>query len=128
VILPLLTRFGITSLNLGYFVLDNALNNDTTLTKLAKTLGFDPKLKRLRCVGYIFNLIAERYLYRQDVSKFKEQYSKTGALERRKLWRERNKIRKLYNLVAHVMVLGKRIALFKALQPELNVGIIEGKS
>jgi hypothetical protein len=72
VILPLLTRFGITSSNLGYFVLNNALNNDTTLTELAKTLGFDPKLKRLRCAGHIFNLIAERYLYRQDVSKFEE--------------------------------------------------------
>jgi hypothetical protein len=72
VILPLLTRFGITSLNLGYFVLNNALNNDTTLTEPAKTLGFDPKLKRLRYASYIFNLIAKRYLYRQDVSKFEE--------------------------------------------------------
>ena len=114
-ILPLLTRFGITSSNLGYFVLDNASNNDTTLTELAKTLGFDPKLKRLRCAGHIFNLIAERYLYRQDISKFKEQYSKAGALERRKLWREQNKVKKLYNLIAYIIVLGKRIALFKAL-------------
>jgi hypothetical protein len=31
VILPLLTRFSITLDNLGYFVLDNALNNNTTL-------------------------------------------------------------------------------------------------
>jgi hypothetical protein len=31
VILPLLTRFGITLDNLGYFVLDNALKNDITL-------------------------------------------------------------------------------------------------
>jgi hypothetical protein len=85
VILLLLTRFGITSSNLGYFVLDNAPNNDTTLVELAKTLGFDPKAKRLRCIGYIFNLIAERYLYRQDVSKFEEQYSKARAPERRKL-------------------------------------------
>ena len=84
-ILPLLTRFGITSLNLGYFVLNNALNNNTTLIKLAKTLGFNPKAKRLCYIGYIFNLIAKRYLYRQDISKFKEQYSKAGVLERRKL-------------------------------------------
>jgi hypothetical protein len=122
-----LTRFGITSLNLGYFVLNNALNNDTTLTKLTKTLGFNPKLKRLFCASYIFNLIAKRYLYRQDVSKFKEQYSKAGAPERRKLWRERNKVRKLHNLVAHVIASGKRIALFEALQPELNIGVTEGK-
>jgi hypothetical protein len=85
VILPLLTRFGITTLNLGYFVLDNALNNNTTLVKLAKTMKFDPKAKRLRCISYIFNLIAKQYLYRQDVSQFKEEYKKAGALERRQL-------------------------------------------
>jgi len=85
VILPLLTRFGITSSNLDYFVFNNAPNNDTTLVELIKTLGFDPKVKRLRYISHIFNLIAERYLYRQDISKFEEQYSKTGALERRKL-------------------------------------------
>jgi hypothetical protein len=72
VILPLLTRFGITSSNLGYFVFNNALNNDITFTKLAKILGFDSKLKRLRYTSHIFNLIAERYLYKQDVSKFEE--------------------------------------------------------
>jgi hypothetical protein len=127
VILPLLTQFGITSLNLGYFVLNNALNNNTTLTKLAKTLKFNPKLKRLCYTSYIFNLIAKRYLYGQDINKFKEQYSKAGALERRKLWRERNEVRKLYNLIVYIMALGKRIALFKALQPELNIGVTEGK-
>ena len=114
-ILPLLTRFGITSSNLGYFVLDNAPNNDTTLVELAKTLGFDPKTKRLRYISHIFNLIAERYLYKQDISKFEEQYSKAGALERRKLWRERNEVKKLYNLIAHVITSGKRTELFKAL-------------
>ena len=115
VILLLLTRFGITSSNLGYFVLDNAPNNDTTLIELVKTLGFDPKAKRLRYIGHIFNLIAERYLYGQDVSKFEEQYSKAGAPERRKLWRERNEVGKLYNLIAHVIASGKRTELFEAL-------------
>jgi len=127
VILPLLTRFGITSLNLGYFVLDNASNNNTTLIKLAKTLGFDPKAKRLCYIGHISNLIAERYLYGQDVTKFEEQYSKAGAPERRKLWRERNEVGKLHNLVAHVMASGKRTELFEALQSTVNVGIAEGK-
>jgi hypothetical protein len=72
VILPLLTRFGITSSNLSYFVFDNALNNNTTLTEFTKTLGFDPKLKQLRYTSHIFNLIAKRYLYEQDISKFEE--------------------------------------------------------
>ncbi|KAG4427808.1 hypothetical protein IFR05_016709 [Cadophora sp. M221] len=34
VLLPLLTRFGINESNLGWFVLDNAPNNDTTLVEL----------------------------------------------------------------------------------------------
>ena len=78
-------------------------------------------------MGHIFNLIAERYLYRQDVTKFEEQYSKAGAPERRKLWRERNEVGKLHNLVAHVMASGKRTELFEALQSTVNVGIVEGK-
>jgi len=90
-------------------------------------MGFDPKAKRLRCMGHIFNLIAERYLYGQDVTKFEEQYSKAGAPERRKLWRERNEVGKLHNLVAHVMASGKRTELFEALQSTVNVGIAEGK-
>ena len=126
-ILPLLTRFGITSLNLSYFILNNALNNNTTLIKLVKTLGFNPKVKRLCYISYIFNLITKQYLYRQDVSKFKEQYLKAGALERRKLWRERNEVGKLYNLVVHVIASGKRIELFEALQSTLNISIAERK-
>jgi hypothetical protein len=78
-------------------------------------MGFDPKAKRLRCMGYIFNLIAEQYLYGQDVTKFEEQYSKAGAPEQWKLWRERNEVGKLYNLVAYVMASGKRTELFEAL-------------
>jgi hypothetical protein len=66
VIFPLFTRFGITQNNLGYFVLDNATNNDTTLDELAKVLDFKVKEKKLRYIGYILNLIAKAYLFGQD--------------------------------------------------------------
>ena len=85
VLLLLLTRFGITESNLGYFVLNNALNNNTTLIELANTLKFDPKVKRLRCIGYILNLITESYLFRQDSASFKDKYKKAGAPVRRQL-------------------------------------------
>jgi hypothetical protein len=51
-------------------VLDNTGNNDTTLKELVKTLGFDLAKKRLCCIGYVLNLIAKAYLFRQDVSEF----------------------------------------------------------
>jgi hypothetical protein len=63
VILPLLQRFSINKDNLGYFVLNNALNNNTTLVELVKTMGFDIKQKRLRCIGHVLNLIAKAYLF-----------------------------------------------------------------
>ena len=88
VILPLLQHFGITNDNLGYFVLDNALNNDTTLVALAESMGFDPKQKRLRCMGHILNLIAESYIFGQDASTFDENFKKASPRERRKLWRQ----------------------------------------
>ena len=85
VILPLLTRFGITGANLGYFVLDNASNNDTTLEQLALTMGFIPREKRLRCIGHILNLIAEQYLFGQDSRSFEEEFKAAGDPARRQL-------------------------------------------
>ena len=37
-----------------------------------KILRFDLKLKQLRYTNHIFNLIVERYLYKQDINKFEE--------------------------------------------------------
>ena len=83
VLYPLLQRFGITSDNLGYFVLDNTSNNDTILKELGKIMGFNPTKKRLRCIGHIINLIAESYLFGQDYALFKEEYKKAGPPVRR---------------------------------------------
>jgi hypothetical protein len=59
-------------------VLNNALNNNTTLIELGKAIGFKPKEKRLRCIGHILNLIAKAYLFGQDVSEFQKEYKDTG--------------------------------------------------
>ena len=63
VLLPALMHFGIKNDNLGYFVLDNATNNDTTLIELTKSIDFDPLERRLRYMGHILNLIAKQYLF-----------------------------------------------------------------
>ncbi len=122
-LLPLLQRFGINNDNLGYFVLDNAKNNDTTLRELAKEMGFDPILKRLRCMGHIINLIAESYIFGQDASSWEDNFKKAGPGERRKLWRQRGELGKLHNLVMHVIASGKRTHIFEELQLSENVGI-----
>ena len=78
-------KFNITSNNLGFFVLDNATNNDTTLVELSKSLNFDPKERRLCCIGYIINLIAEQYLFGQDSKSFEDDYKEAGEGRRRQL-------------------------------------------
>jgi hypothetical protein len=80
-----LEHFGINKDNLGYFVLNNTLNNDTTLVELGKTMGFEPIQKRLRYMGHIINLIAESYIFGQDISTFEENYMKASPRERQKL-------------------------------------------
>ena len=127
VILPLFKRFNITSDNLGFFVLDNAPNNDTTLVELSKTLGFEPKERRLRYMGHIINLIAEQYLFGQDSKSFEDDYKEKGEKDRRQMWRTRGALGKLHNLVAYVIASGKRTELFIKLQDELNTGVAEGK-
>jgi hypothetical protein len=37
----ILKRFGIISKTLGYFILDNILNNNITLVELSKKIDFD---------------------------------------------------------------------------------------
>jgi hypothetical protein len=81
----------------------------------------------LRCIGHIFNLIAEQYLFGQDAKSYEEEWKKAGAPERRQLWRRRGELGKLHNLVAHVMASGKRTELFLQLQGDLNTGVAEGK-
>jgi hAT family C-terminal dimerisation region len=128
VLLPALMHFGIKNDNLGYFVLDNATNNDTTLIELAKSIDFDPLERRLRCMGHILNLIAEQYLFGQDAASFEKDFKAAGAQGRRQLWRQRGALGKLHNLVAHIIASGKRSDLFKALQVDENIGGAEGRS
>lgn len=59
-----LRAYGITSDTLGYFVLDNASNNDTTIAAVAREFGdFNPTQRRLRCGPHTINLIGQALLF-----------------------------------------------------------------
>jgi len=59
-------------------VLNNASNNNITLVKLSKIIRFKPMQKRLYYISYILNLIAKSYIFKQDISTFKEDYKKAS--------------------------------------------------
>ena len=71
VINNILKQFGITSERLGFFITDNASNNDTAIRKLSTTYEFDEKSKRIRCSGHILNRVAQSILFGKDKKAFK---------------------------------------------------------
>ncbi len=55
--------------NLGYFVIDNAPDNDTIMTVLSNalrrefSLKYDPIHHRIRCQGHVINLAVKSFLF-----------------------------------------------------------------
>lgn len=62
-----ISEFGIAG-NLGYCVSDNHGANDTALRALSRRLAgigiqFDPRIRRVRCIGHIINLAVQAFLF-----------------------------------------------------------------
>jgi hypothetical protein len=67
---PVIKDYGFNN-KLGFFVLDNALSNDTCVEELARLFGFNADEHRLRCIGHILNLIAQELMYGNNYEKFR---------------------------------------------------------
>ena len=65
-----LRLFHIGTEKLGYFVLDNATNNDTAVEAMADEFGFNPRHRRLRCACHVLNLGAQRVIFGKDKEAF----------------------------------------------------------
>jgi hypothetical protein len=55
---------------LGYFVLNNASNNDSAVLAIAQKIGFSATDRRLRCGPHTLNLIGQRLLWGQDTDAY----------------------------------------------------------
>lgn len=119
-VLPMVLKdYGIDQDNLGWFVLDNATNNDTVFEELSKSIPFDPRKKKLRCAGYMINLAAHSFLYGQDSSKLESQLRQDQSdISRLELWRQREPIGKLHNLVFYITRSTRRTAIFSKCQED----------
>ncbi len=96
---------------IGYFVTDNATNNDTAIDIVLKTLL--PHLstearagRRLRCLGHVINLSAKAFLYGQEWEAFEKGALdvKEGSdlLKELRLWRKRGLVGRLYNIIIFI--------------------------
>jgi hypothetical protein len=55
-------EFNIIVGKLSYSVLNNAYNNNTTITTVASKMGFDATKRRLACCPHTINLIGQMLL------------------------------------------------------------------
>jgi hypothetical protein len=54
-----LQQFSINARTVGYFVLDNANNNDSAVAAIAQKMDFDATYRRIRCGPHTLNLIGQ---------------------------------------------------------------------
>jgi hypothetical protein len=52
----------------GYFIADNADNNNTCINELLIEYKFNPLYRRLYCIGHVINLVACMLLFGVDLS------------------------------------------------------------
>lgn len=69
----ILQYFNIGRSKLGYFVLDNAANNNTAVNKLAATYNFNSTNRRLRCACHILNLIGQTIMFGRDTDAYNNE-------------------------------------------------------
>jgi hypothetical protein len=74
VVATTLTNFGVDKDSVGYFVLENAYNNDIAVASLADRYGFETPGRRLRCCCHILKLSAQVIIWGKD----REEYENDG--------------------------------------------------
>jgi hypothetical protein len=83
-VLDVLHTFGVSPEKIGYFTLDNAENNNTTIKVIGTKLGFDGRLHQGRYISHIINLLAKALLFSKNTDIFKQQLLGTKALSNTK--------------------------------------------
>ncbi|KID82217.1 transposase [Metarhizium guizhouense ARSEF 977] len=113
----------------GYFVLDNATNNDKAVEKLGTIFGFNPTKHRIRCVVHIVNLVAMQIMYGKDLKAFETENAGVRHLrEDLELWRRKGALGKLRNIIMWITdrhADGNRLRGFKALQIEHQNNLLD---
>lgn len=95
---------------IGYFVTDNAPNNDTAIEALLK--HFFPgmteqrrRARRLRCLGHVLNLSAKAFLFGTEYDAFERDVENVvyrDLVKELKLWRKRGPVGKLHNIIIFI--------------------------
>ena len=99
-------EFGINAQRIGYFVLDNASNNDTAIDAIALTMGFNPRHRRLRCSPYTINLVGQMLLWGENSASYNNDTAEiTAESEYMSEWRRDGPLGVLLGIVNYIKTL-----------------------
>ena len=145
--MEVINDYGIAS-KVGYFVMDNASNNDTMIEALSQCrytfissiltflillivlkdqyqILYNPHHHRLRCNGHIINLTAQSFLFQTENEALSNENNTNSfviptAFEMEQ-WRQKGPLGKLHNLVVYIQRSTQRITQFRALSDSHNL-------
>jgi hypothetical protein len=101
---------------LGYFVMDNAGNNDTALVSLNRRIiedggnGFDPDMCRIRCFAHTINLVVKELMFgKRKAKKQKSELSEDQSLQQQNedeqaQWRALGALGKAHNICKEIRI------------------------
>ena len=120
-VIAIIEEFGFAN-NVGYFITDNASNNDTAIADLAMEMDMEPEKNRLRCMGHVLNLTARAILFGNDVDALQESLENPlSAMDEVGIWRKKGPIGELHNVVRYICASSQRIQRFKEVQKRPEV-------
>jgi hypothetical protein len=67
-----LKDYQISSSQIAFFTADNTTNNDKALKLLSDRITLNPVTSRIRCTGYIFNLVCSAILFGVDAEALED--------------------------------------------------------
>lgn len=116
VVYKMLQQFGIHSLNIGYFVLDNASNNNAAVAAVAQKMGFNATHRRLRCGPHTLNLIGQTLLWGKDDDAFDNNINElTDESDFMRTWRRDSPLGVLLGIISYIKT-PQQYALFADFQ------------
>jgi hypothetical protein len=116
VVMAIFEEFEITAGKLGYFVLDNAYNNNTTIAAIASKIGFNATERRLRCGPHTLNLIGQMLLWGEEKESYNNDESeRVNEAENMATWRTNGLLGVLLAVINYIKT-PQQYALFEKFQ------------
>jgi hypothetical protein len=122
-----LEAYGITPEKLGYFVLDNATNNDTAIAALAVDYDFNPTHRRLRCSPHTLNLVGQAIIFGANTESYNNVAEQLDTeVVYMQEWRKQGPLGVLIDVINYIKT-PQQYELFRSFQHAANAELPAGQ-